>query len=472
MEQLPAANGVNGTNGTYLLASADAADFVASVQGAVADTAEAREAKHVVQRRDRAAMDVREGLDPKTLAEVGWGLVFPAEAEAHAVAEVKEALAPLIAWRREQASRLNESFFQVYEAERGFRADDSKSSFLRRQGAGIAAADPRQMPYYLLLAGTPEAISFRVQYQLDVQRAVGRLAFDRAEDYAQYADNVIAAEKASAAAPPRVLFFGPRNPDDVATGLSAEHLLQPLADWALQNGYRADSIIGEAATKARLREVLSDAAPQILFTASHGMAFSPSDARLARHQGALLCQDWPGPIRHRGAIPESFYFSADDIPQAGSMAGTIIFLFACFSLGTPDFDEFAAATPRRLAHHPFIAALPQQMLARPGGPLAVIGHVDRAWGYSFYEVEAGRQLAAFEDLLKRLIEGHPIGSALEPMNDRYAELATMLSEELTDRRFGKQSSDAMLAGLWTACHDARNYAVLGDPAVRLSRVQD
>ena len=151
----------------------------------------------------------------------------------------------------------------------------------------------------------------------------------------------------------------------------------------------------------------------------------------------------------------------------------IAFHFACFSVGTPEYDEFATSgVGTRIADRPFAAALPKQLLAQPRGALAVVGHVDRAWGYSFYEGEAGRQLGCFEDVVKRLIDGHPIGSALEPLNARYAELTTTLSEELDDRRHGKQSSDAALVALWTASTDARNYALLGDPAVRLSTATD
>ncbi len=153
----------------------------------------------------------------------------------------------------------------------------------------------------------------------------------------------------------------------------------------------------------------------------------------------------------------------------------------------------------RIALRDFVARLPQTLLAC--GALAVVGHVERAWGCSFFWPRAGGQTTVFESMFRRLMDGHPVGLALEYFNERFAELSVDLNTQLEDVRFGVPADDAglerfpkrceccvnqnpgisedsgvlgpsmlsetALANAWTADNDARNYMLLGDPAVRL-----
>ena len=75
--------------------------------------------------------------------------------------------------------------------------------------------------------------------------------------------------------------------------------------------------------------------------------------------------------------------------------------------------------------------------------LAVVGHVERAWGYSFMWDRAGEQLTTFESALLGLLADKPIGYALEYFNDRYAEISSDLTVMIEDLNFGGKVDDRL-----------------------------
>jgi len=460
-------NGINGDSGEYALPPMTGERLAQFIQGQSAPE-NLSELKLRYRQAHERTLGVKEGVNPLKLDQAGWGIIFPHDAEP----AIQEALHELLELRRVQAG----PYFRIYEGHDGYRPGESKASFLARHGVGPGPADPEKVPYYLLIVGSPQEIPFQFQSQLDVQYAVGRISFQSLQEYANYAHSVVAAEKGMLESTRRAAFFSVDNQDDQSTRLSTELLLEPLyqifkskiPDWELESHFR------EAATKIQLAQLLGgDHTPALLFTASHGMEFPLGSPRQLPHQGALLCQDWPGPLAWggKGAIPQDFYFAGDDITSGSNLRGLVAFFFACYSAGTPPYDEFSRQAFRKreaIAPYPFTAQLPAQLLGQPrGGALAVIGHMGRAWGYSFMWPQAGAQTTVFESTLQRLFDGHPVGSAIEYFNQRYAELSTILSDELEEIEFGKQVDPYELSGLWTAHNDARGYAILGDPAVRL-----
>ena len=465
-------NGLDGRRGSYLMPPAPPRRLADLARGATADRIRVRELQAWVARGEgKARRGLKEGLDPCKLDEAGWGVIFAGSADS---APLREALAPLLDLRRAQAGKRRERFFRDFAGDDGYREGESKVAFLARHGAGPGPADPEKVPYYLLLVGDPEAIPFPFQYQLDVQYAVGRLCFDELEDYRRYADSVVAAETGGGARRPPACFFAPANPGDPATGSTSAHLARPVADGLRrdQPGWDVETVLGEEATRERLGGLLDDA-PAFLFAACHGLGFAAGDPHQRERQGALVCQDWPGP---GPGIRREHYFTAEDVGPQAHVHGLVAFCFACFGAGTPQWDEFTreGQGPRReLSPGPFLSRLPQRLLGHPrGGALAVVGHVDRAWGFSLVWPGAGPQTGAFESTLRCLLAGKPVGLAMEFFNQRYAELASDLAAEVEALGFGKKLDETVLADLWTASHDARNYTILGDPAVRVAAASE
>jgi hypothetical protein len=462
-------NGLDGRRGSYLLPPVPPRDLADFVCGAAVDPARIRELQAWVARGEgKARRGLKEGLDPAKLEEAGWGVIFPSSAD---VEPLREALAPLLDLRRAQAGKRQERFFRELSGDDGYREGETKVAFLARHGAGPGPADPEKVPYYLLLVGDPEAIPFSFQYQLDVQYAVGRLCFDRLDEYRSYAESVVAAESGGSGRRPRACFFAPANPGDPVTGSTSAHLAQPVAAGVRrdQPGWEVETVLGEEATRGRLGGLL-DESPAFLFAACHGLGFAAGDPEQRARQGALVCQDWTGP--GQGGIDREQYFAAEDVGEQADVHGLVAFCFACFGAGTPHWDEFTRkgqGERRALSSGSFLGRLPQRLLGHPkGGALAVVGHVDRAWGFSLVWPDAGPQTGVFESTLRRLLDGQPVGWAMEFFNQRYAELASDLAAEVEALDFGKQLDPALLADLWTASHDARNYTIVGDPAVRVA----
>lgn len=426
-------------------------------------------ALHKLEQRLKATqhLGVREDINADDLRQAGWGVITSEDEDPAIVA----ALEPLFALRREQAGER----FRMFCGPRGYRAGgrDSKNKFLVRSGGSASGpVSPEVVPYYLLIIGGPEKIPFEFQGQLDIQYAVGRLAFESPADYAAYARSVVAAESMRGQRARRFSLFGVSNPGDRATALSSQMLVAPLRNQfaASEPSWEIQHIPSEQAQRDRLRRILHEEVPALLLSASHGVEFTPGSSQQRACQGALLCQDWRGP-GSGSPIPRDCYLAAEDILPNAQLHGLIAFLFACYSAGTPMVDSFTMGAQRASrAPAAFVAALPQRMLAHPaGGALAVIGHIDRAWGYSFTGSSPVQRVhtAAIESTLRRLLHGERVGHATEYLNLRYAELACALSEELAAVRNLRQVDERALAELWTATHDARGYAVLGDPAVRI-----
>lgn len=395
------------------------------------------------------------GLDLADPAEAGWGIVFPSDAEP----ELRDALEPLVEHRR---SRWVADRVHVLDHRPG---EDGRDWLARHGVAAGEGVDPGKVPYYLLLVGGPERLSFELQSLLGLERAVGRLSFDDLEGYRRYAESVVGLETGAPRPERKAVFFAPRYRRDPVSRLHADLLVSPLIDGVGAAGVATVRLWSEEATKERLaRELRGEGearAPALFFAAAHGLGWPAGHPRQAAAQGAVICQDWPGPGE---PVDRRHCFGGEDLGEDARVHGTVAFLTSSYGAGTPRQDPFL----RRglLAGEPFVARLPQRLLSHPGGAaLAVVGLVDRAWGPAPAAAEERRSLLL--RALSSLLEGRPVGHAVRELNQRYAALAFELSRLLEQAGYGKKVDEQELATAWAERNHAASYVVLGDPATAI-----
>jgi len=462
-------NGINGATGEYTTEPMNFDELAQLIKGEPVD-------KDHIDRMEQSSSNLRRdsfgmpfGTDPSDVKQAGWAVVFHAEEST----AVKDALAPLIEHRRTQIGEAKTKELQ-------YRPGETWLQWLDRYGATPGDVNPTSVPYYVLIVGAPSRMPYEFNYLMDVDYAVGRLSFDTPDEYRRYVESVIEYETSTNVPNGKTaVLFGTKHPLDRATQLSCEQLVQPLAGEAEgtsiieQVDFAKCCFIAQEATKANLNEVFCPSPgtkpPAMLFTATHGIEFKKGEPNQLGTQGALLCQDW-----RRGGMSNKYYYAAADLPDDAQVHGMITFHFACYGGGTPLRDNFprqAGQEPPEIADKPFVAMLPKRLLAHPrGGALAVVGHIERAWGCSITGMSsrAGRsQVLPFKNTIGYVLTGKPVGYAVKDFNERTASLSTYLSELLEDVRYHEEVSDRELASTWLGRNDARNYIIVGDPAVHL-----
>jgi hypothetical protein len=465
-EDLVVPFGVNGATGERLYPPISAPALVERIK--IAGMKQTDAEKALGRTRAGESFDLRFGTNPNDLKSAGWAVIWGIKTPK----AVRERFVHLIEHRRKQMSA---RFFREIEA----RADETVAEFLTRHNVAFGDQRPTRLPYYLLIVASPEDVSYELQYGLGLEYAVGRIWFEDAngaidEDaFAAYASSLVEFEtNGTGARPKQVAFWAPRHRGDRATELSSTELVGPLVDGAPDLepiakivGAEVVKKFGPDATFEALEQLLTDpAAPALLFTAGHGMGFDKDDpSKQRRLQGALLT----GRFKGFGSIAAEDYLAADSLPAGASAAGLVAFLFACFGAGTPKINSYLddRGLGSQVAEAPFVAALPQALLRR--GALAVIGHVDLAWAFSFRPLDAKSSMVGpFENTVGGLLTGQRVGHATRALNNRAMRLAAELAELLMP---GAPAADGnVLALRWLERNDARAYVLVGDPAAHLT----
>jgi hypothetical protein len=408
--------------------------------------AEAQEAR---DHRGRPPAEV----DPKDLASAGWGVIFADGVEP----AVKEALEPLVMHRKAQAG----DRYKRFEGHLGLKAGVRAIDWLSHLKMGPGAGNVDRVPYYLMVVGDPDKLPFDLEFDFNGSNyAVGRLAFESPEEYARYAENVIAAETEPACRPPRLTFVGMEHPRDHATQLCQENLVRPLLEHFRGTvGWRVSEVLGEAATKTRVGDLLGGGeTPSVLFLAGHGTGPRPRN-----DPGRILCAPWEA----GEPVTEEHTFGADDLSPMADLRGLVAILFGCFTAGMPSHDSFCFVPPRPLgAGKAMMSKLAGRLLSHERGALAVVGHVDRAWSYSYTWNQTPQPHTFRSVLTALLLKGEPVGAAAAYLSGRYNDCSRELLRQMSQVLRGESFDEDSFVIHWMAERDARGYLVYGDPAVR------
>ncbi len=425
------------------------------------------------------------GGDLNALEAQRWGIVHAGGSALLA------SLAPLLALRREQQG----ADVRVYEVPAGL--DGAAAAAWVNDVYEDPDVDEAERPRYLLLVGGLTGVSLDLQEELQQRALVGRLCFEApdgrpvAEAYRAYADKVCAAERQVGMSAPAVVA---RLLDDGSGAIRKADagLVMPLTTAAEKWQRRGlvghvDAARDPGPEPEGLVGAVRSAASSLLITVGHGAGpprggwRSAADQRA--RQGALVLPR-PGP-----GLPCKL-LEARSVAIGPFLPGGVWFCFACFGAATParsDYHPWLSHLVRegvlagdvdivlralaRPPDPPFVAALPQAALANPEGPLAVVGHVDMSFSYSFegQGSRAARHTARFATALEQVVRGRRAGVALAELmrgfRDANNELAKLQQRSLGGPAPGEAADRAHLFMLR---NDLKNFILLGDPAVRLS----
>lgn len=420
------------------------------------------------------------GGDPNSLEAQRWGLVLP---EGEDVEHILRELAPL----RELRERQQGAPVRTYSVPAGLEGpavhawcDDTYE---------YDGTDEHERPRYLLLVGGFKRLSLELQQALSTRAWVGRLAFDRLEDYGLYARKVCRWAKVEGARQAEVLFYSVRDGTS-ATRIGHTGLVEPGYQqmFRLQErgvfpraGLRGPDDLGSAPKD--FLEMAATTRPAVLLSMSHGMRASAGGWNSAREQRDL-----------QGAMRFGFgrRVSGAEVEGRAFLPGGFWLYFACFGAGTPAVSQYrqwlellrsqnvdgvdvedVEDVVRSLegpAPRPFTAALPQRALANPEGPLGVIAHVDLTWSSSFQEKQQDStrsRASRFLEPVNLLAKGNRAGIAIRNLAFAASSIENSLTGLYDAMSRGHAVDLVHLGQQWMLRQDLRSFVLLGDPAARL-----
>ncbi|MCG8418153.1 MAG: hypothetical protein MJE77_09455 [Proteobacteria bacterium] len=357
-------------------------------------------------------------------------------------------------------------------------------------------------PLYLCILGDMDGVSLATQQVLAIDGLPGRLVCPDDDGYESYVEKVLAWERSpSDHEQPRSIFYTVHD-GTAATRSGYDKLVKPCYDlchteWQEERHLFPAASIEDAGDRDdpypdEFLDLIAQRHPTVLFSMSHGMGpprgrdFTPEQAR--ERQGAM----------HFGAegalLPR-------DVASAHFLPGGLWFYFACFGAGTPTTSDYhhwltmlhqngmedlgpLQSVLRGLSQNGgFTSGIAQAALANRNGPLAIMGHVDLAWSYSYEELQVGEggrvsgtnRATNFREILRKMVErGNRVGMTFLELQRISSTISQGLNTHYdrckrrgVDPEGASESERLALGNLWMLHQDLRGYVLLGDPAAQL-----
>ncbi len=420
--------------------------------------------------------------DPNDLAAQGWSVIAP---EGSAGDRLLEIVRPLLAKRAEdQGLEVGELRVFRVPTDGSCRSHEGAASWSRTRYDNLRGT-AEGVPLYQLILGDLDQVPLAIQQRQSLGGHVGRLHFDDERGYEAYVAKVLKWERAPQKTPGRLLLHTAHDGSGaLRSGLDG--LVQPLVSLFHEERDRGRSSAGTITAGGGVPlepdldgffDRTEERDVGVLFSMSHGLG-GPRDGwkreqdRHAR-QGAMT-------FGLDGIV------TGNDLANRPFMPGGVWFMFACYGAGTPDVSAYQHWLSRLASlgkmkelevisslkgERPFVAALPQRVLANPEGPLAFIGHVDLAWSYSFHDADDAtrRRPGQFHRILDPILRAGRVGIAVHQLTREQEKVETdLLGYYDEDARLQKATGDeAKRAFLWMQRNDLAGYILLGDPAARL-----
>ncbi len=419
--------------------------------------------------------------DPNDLPAQRWGVIAPEGERGNALID---AIEELITHRQQQQGAAP----KIYRVPPDM---DSVAAMRWKHEVYRAESVPEdERPRYLMVLGDLHEVSLDLQHILSNGSLVGRLHCQETTGFRNYAQKVVARETGELAEKARSLYYTVQDGTSaVSTGYS--RLMEPCFElthkWQEAGKIDIESNIEIPFNDWGPDEMLDEAGadiPSVMLSLSHGLGAPRRGWKTPDHQRAL-----------QGAISMGMEepLTADALRETPFLPGGIWMAVACFAAGTPATSAFYPWLSLLAEHggnpqqakmvlkslptadqRPFVAALPQALLANPNGPLAIIGHMDLAWTFGFTDPTSKKSRASrMFSTLRAALAGGRVGVALDALMRIYRDSNDDLMTQYQLQREAQARGDSgtidpkLLGCMWMQRNDLRGYVLLGDPAARL-----